>query len=143
MRSAMVILFLACSLAGMGSLYSVKRQTQLADPIAPKSVDRWPDQVAADGVVEVARPEVPLRLSVVGTLASITARESQNVSEGALLAELQNRSQIYQVALSAAEVAIAKAQLERLLMVSARETEGHGRHRGSKACPLAPGQGDV
>jgi HlyD family secretion protein len=114
MRSAMVILIVAGSLAGMGSLYSLKRQTQVADPIAPKSVDRWPDQVAADGVVEGARPEVPLRLAVVGTLASIVARESQNVSRGALLAELQNRSQIYQVALSAAEVAIARAQLERL-----------------------------
>lgn len=114
MRSAMVILIVAGSLAGMGSLYSLKRQTQLADPIAPKSVDRWPDQVAADGVVEGARPEVPLRLGVVGTLASIAARESQNVSRSALLAELQNRSQINQVALSAAEVAIARAQLERL-----------------------------
>ena len=41
-------------------------------------------------------------------------RESQKVSGGTLLAELQNRSQIYQVALSAAEVAIARAQLERL-----------------------------
>ena len=54
MRSAIVILIVAGSLAGMGSLYSLKRQTQLADPIAPKSVDRWPDQVAADGVVEGA-----------------------------------------------------------------------------------------
>ena len=36
------------------------------------------------------------------------------MSRGTLLAELQNRSQIYQVALSAAEVAIARAQLERL-----------------------------
>ena len=131
------------SLAGMGSLYSVKRQTQLADPIAPKSVDRWPDQVAADGVVEGARPEVPLRLSVVGTLASITARESQNVSEGALLAELQNRSQIYQVALSAAEVAIAKAQLERLLNGERAEKRKAMAAIEEAKRALCTGQGDV
>jgi HlyD family secretion protein len=114
MKSAMVLLIVAGSLAAMGSLYSLKQQTRLADPIVPTSVDRWPDQVAADGVVEGARPEVSLRLEVVGTLASIPARENQDVSRGALLAELQNASQVHQVALSAAEVAIAKAQMERL-----------------------------
>jgi HlyD family secretion protein len=114
MRSAMVILIFAGSLAGMGSLYSLKQQTKVSDLVVPRSVDRWPDQVAADGVVEGARPEVPLRFEVVGTLASIPARENQDVSRGALLAELHNGSQMHQVALSAAEMAIARAQMERL-----------------------------
>ncbi len=62
----------------------------------------------------VSLQEFPLRLAAVGTLASVAARESQRVSRGAVLAELQNRSQTHQVAPSAAEVAIARAQLQRL-----------------------------
>jgi multidrug resistance efflux pump len=114
MKSALVIVVVASSLAGLGSLYSLKQQSRIADRIAPTNIDRWPDQVAADGVVEGARPEVPLRLEVAGTLATIPARENQEVSRGTLLAELHNASQANQVALSAAEVVIAKAQLERL-----------------------------
>jgi HlyD family secretion protein len=114
MKSAMVIVLVAGSLAGVGSLYSLKQQSRIADRIVPANIDRWPNQVAADGVVEGARPEVPLRLEVVGTLAAISARENRDVSRGTLLAELHNASQVHQVALSAAEVAIAKAQMERL-----------------------------
>lgn len=114
MKSAMVIVLVAGSLAGLGSLYSLKRQSRIADRVIPANIDRWPNQVAADGVVEGARPEVPLRLEVVGTLAAIPARENHDVSRGTLLAELNNASQVHQVALSAAEVVIAKAQLERL-----------------------------
>lgn len=114
MKPALVTLILACSLAGMGSLYSLKQQTKLADSVVPRSVERWPNQVAADGVVEGPRPEVPVRLEVVGTLASIPVVENQGVSRGTLLAELHNASQMHQVAPSAAEVTIARAQMERL-----------------------------
>jgi multidrug resistance efflux pump len=114
MKSALVIAIVAGSLAGLVCLYSLSREARSAGSIAPKPVDRWPDRAAADGVVEGARPEVPLRFEVAGTLAAVHAREDRDVSRGTLLAELHNESQKHQIALSVAEVAIARAQLERL-----------------------------
>src|SRR4051794_7895129 len=104
MKSALVILIVAGSLVGLGGLYSMKVEAGPAGPVAPKPADRWPEQVAADGVVEGARPEVPLRPEVAGTLAAIPARENQDVPRGTLLAELTNDSRKHQVALSVAEV---------------------------------------
>ncbi len=114
MKSALVIVIVAGSLVGLGSLYSLKLEARPAGPIAPKPADRWPEQVAADGVVEGARPEVALRPEVAGMLAAIPARENQDVPRGTLLAELNNDSRKQQFALSVAEVAVARAQLERL-----------------------------
>src|SRR5262249_30227899 len=67
-----------------------------------------------DGVVEGARPESALRPDVAGTLAAVHVREGQRVKKGELLAELRNESQVNQVALATADLAIARAKLERL-----------------------------
>jgi multidrug resistance efflux pump len=85
-----------------------------ANPGVAKPVDRSDDRIAADGVVEGARPEAALRPDVAGTLAAIHVRESQRVKRGQLLAELTNETQSHQVALAEAELAIAKAQLAKL-----------------------------
>jgi HlyD family secretion protein len=73
------------------------------------------DQISANGVVEGARPEVGLRPEIVGTIAAIHFRENQQVEKGAVLVELVNEVHRQQVALSEAELAIARAELERLL----------------------------
>src|SRR3954469_24453793 len=114
MKSALVVVIVASSLAGLGGLSSLKQEPGSAGSVAVKPVDRWPDRVAADGVVEGARPEVSLRPEVSGILAAVYVRENQDVSRDTLLAELHNESQKHQIALSVAEVEIAKAQLERL-----------------------------
>jgi multidrug resistance efflux pump len=72
------------------------------------------DHVAANGVVEGARPEVALRSEIVGTIAAIYFRENGQVEKGELLIELANESQREQVALADAELAIARADLDRL-----------------------------
>jgi multidrug resistance efflux pump len=70
--------------------------------------------VAANGVVEGARPEVALRTEIVGTVAVVHARENQEVKRGDILVELENELQKEQVARAKAEVTIAKAELDRL-----------------------------
>jgi macrolide-specific efflux system membrane fusion protein len=68
------------------------------------------DRVAANGVVEGARPEVALRPEVAGTIAAIPYRENQKVAAGTILVELENSTQKHQLALSEAELAVARAE---------------------------------
>ena len=48
------------------------------------------DQVAANGIVEGARPEMGLRPEIAGILAVLHMRENREVQQGDLLAELHN-----------------------------------------------------
>jgi multidrug resistance efflux pump len=73
-----------------------------------------PDSIAANGVVEGRRSEVALRPEITGVLERVLAREGQSVRQGELLAELRNESQKKQVALARAELAVARADLDRL-----------------------------
>jgi multidrug resistance efflux pump len=82
-----------------------------AGPRLPASGE---SEVAANGVVEGARPEIALRPEVAGTLATLTVRENQEVTRGAVLAELRNEAPKAHVALARAELDQAQAQLERL-----------------------------
>jgi HlyD family secretion protein len=115
-KPLLLIALVGAALMGAGGLMTLKRDagTPSVDPDVARPVDRWPDQVVADGVIEGARPEVALRTEVAGLLAAVPARENEDVRRGALVAELQNASQTHQVALAAAEVAVAEAELERL-----------------------------
>jgi multidrug resistance efflux pump len=70
--------------------------------------------VAANGIVEGRRPEAALRSEIAAPLARVAVREGQAVKRGELLIELRNESQKQQVALARAELAIARADLERL-----------------------------
>jgi multidrug resistance efflux pump len=81
------------------------------DPGAP---GQRADHVAANGVVEGARPEVALRPEIDGTIAAIPFRENREVEKGELLVELANEGKRQRVALAEAELAIARADLDRL-----------------------------
>jgi RND family efflux transporter MFP subunit len=65
--------------------------------------------VAANGVVEGARPEVALRPETDGTIAAIPYRENREVTAGTILVELENSTQKQQIALAKAELAVARA----------------------------------
>jgi multidrug resistance efflux pump len=108
---------------GSGFLVALQREGgRINDPAldaAPTPPERKvvpfkPDRVAADGVVEGARPEVAIRPEVAGVLVSVHVREDQDVTRGSLLAELDNEIQKQRVALAKAELARARAQLDRL-----------------------------
>jgi multidrug resistance efflux pump len=79
-----------------------------------KAVAFHSDRVAADGVVEGAKPEAAIRPDVSGILAAVHVRENQDVTRGTLLAELENEVQKQKVALAVAELSRARSQLVRL-----------------------------
>ena len=115
MRSMLLVTLLIGSLAGLGGLFALRKGSEVIDPPAPEKAAAYrPDQVAADGVVEGARPEVAIRPDVAGTLGTVSVRVGQDVSRGALLAELENEIRKQTVALAAGELAKARAQFARL-----------------------------
>jgi multidrug resistance efflux pump len=80
----------------------------------PGAPSQRPDHVAANGVVEGARPEVAVRPEIIGTIADIPFRENGEVKKGEVLVELANATQRQQVALAEAQLVVARAELERL-----------------------------
>jgi multidrug resistance efflux pump len=124
MRTTLLIALVFAIVIGLGSLYALERGVGTVSPAVSKQAAAppaeakppafRPDQVAADGVVEGARPEVAIRPDVAGTLATIPVRENQDVSAGTLLAELENATPKQQVAVARAELTRARAQLDRL-----------------------------
>lgn len=114
MKRSLLGVLLLVSLGGLGGHYLLQAQSGLSTPPPPPAPSAEPDEVAANGIVEGARPEVGLRPEVAGTLARVHVVENQVVKRGELLAELHNDTQRHQIALARAELDLAKAQLERL-----------------------------
>lgn len=113
--SLLILLMAAIAAAGLGSQFYLSGDAH-SSPLDPggKPLEATLAQIAANGVVEGARPEAALRLEVAGVLAAVHVHEGQQVTRGAVLAELANDTQKHQVALAKAELAIARADLERL-----------------------------
>ena len=117
MRSTLLILLALGSLSGMVGLVMLRGVDGWTEPSVSRITpppSSWPDHLAANGIVEGARPEVALRPEVSGILETISIRENQDVTRGTLVAELRNEIQKQEVDLAAAEVKIAQAQLKRL-----------------------------
>lgn len=113
-----VLLLLVIAIGAMAVMLSQFYLTGVSQPTPrelsgqPVKVD--PDRIAANGVIEGAHLEAAIRFEVTGTLAAIHVREGQDVQRGGLLAELDNDTQKHHVALARAELATARADLERL-----------------------------
>src|SRR5262249_36006326 len=114
MRWAAVIAVAFGALAGIGARITFRSQAEASDPNAPR-VAYNPRDVTANGVVEGGGPGVAGRPEVAGTIVAIQFRENQEVKKGDVLVELQSATQKAQVLLARSEVAIAKANLERLI----------------------------
>ncbi|MBV8266268.1 MAG: HlyD family secretion protein [Planctomycetaceae bacterium] len=117
MRSTLLILLALGALSGLVGLVVLRGVDGWTEPSVSRITpppSSWPDHLAANGIVEGARPEVALRPEVSGILEAISIRETQDVTRGTLLAELRNEIQKQEVDLAAAEVKIAQAQLKRL-----------------------------
>ncbi|OAI42248.1 hypothetical protein AYO40_01950 [Planctomycetaceae bacterium SCGC AG-212-D15] len=76
--------------------------------------------VAANGIVEGARPEIALRPEVAGNIATIAFHENQLVKAGDLLVELRNDAAKCQVDLARASVAEARADYQQCKSESER-----------------------
>jgi multidrug resistance efflux pump len=122
----------AAVVAVAGSLLALRGRSQGKDVPGREPPGQRLDHVAANGVVEGARPEVALRPEVVGTIAAIHFRENQQVEKGELLIELVNEERREKVALAEAELATARADLERL-----HNGERAERRAALKACASA------
>lgn len=80
-------------------------------------LDRTPEPslIFASGRIEGATPEIELRPQLAGRIARVLASEGQTVNAGDVLLQLDDRQYRQESALADAELALAEAQLERLL----------------------------
>ncbi len=79
-------------------------------------------QVFALGRIEGATPEIPLRFEKEGRVVEVLVQEGQSVRQGTVLVRLDDAEHAHGVALAQAELALAQAQLERVIS-GAREQE--------------------
>jgi multidrug resistance efflux pump len=113
-----ILLVVVIAVGALAAVFSQFYLTGVSQPGLPQlggqpmQID--PDRIAANGVIEGAHLEAALRFEVTGTLAAIHVKEGQEVQRGTLLAELDNDTQKHHVALARAELAAARADLERL-----------------------------
>jgi multidrug resistance efflux pump len=114
MRTTLAVLVALGAVVSVGALLFLTSAAAPASGVRPPAGVYEEDEVAANGVVEGARPEVALRPEVAGTLARLAVRENHQVAPGAVLAELRNDAQKAHLALAQAELDQARAQLERL-----------------------------
>jgi multidrug resistance efflux pump len=121
MRKFVTIALALGIMTAAGARLALHGAPEAADPGRHRAPVYTPGWVAANGVVEGARPETALRPEVVGTVAAIKFRENEAVAAGAVMAELHNATQKHHVALARAEVHIARAELKRLRNGERRE----------------------
>ncbi|QDV34770.1 HlyD family secretion protein [Tautonia plasticadhaerens] len=115
MKAAIALALLLSATLGVASVATLKDVAAPAGSAAPEApMVRPSDVIAADGVVEGARPEAGLRPDVEGVLAALHVAENREVAGGELLAELRNDPQRERVSLAAAELEVARARLDRL-----------------------------
>jgi HlyD family secretion protein len=112
------ILLITLSLAGLagvcGRLLLVGMHAPTSEAASQAHLSAASTTVAANGIVEGGRPEAALRFEVGGRLAGLRVRENAQVEAGEVLAELDNAVQKHQVALATAELAHARAELDRV-----------------------------
>jgi multidrug resistance efflux pump len=114
MKAILLIMVPLAAAAGIGGGWALWHHTDRSDAGEPSAPAANPDWIAANGTIEGARPNVAIRSEITGTLATLNGREDQEVAQGQVLAELVNETHKHQVALAVADVAIARAQLDRL-----------------------------
>jgi multidrug resistance efflux pump len=114
MKATLAIPAVLVALVAVGGHLVSRGESGRSSPQEHKLPKSSLGNAAANGIVEGTRPEAALRPEIAGTIAVIHVRENQDVSKGTLLVELRNETQQQQVALAEADVAIAKAQLDRL-----------------------------
>jgi RND family efflux transporter MFP subunit len=109
MKILWLIPIVATTSVGLAGAFWLKGEPNRVEKRRPLVTE---DRVAANGIVEGARPEVALRPEVVGNIARIYFRENQVVQAGDLLAELCNDVPKCKVDLARAELNQARASAQ-------------------------------
>jgi multidrug resistance efflux pump len=116
-----------------GLAIDVQSHTPAARPErAPES-----SRIFAAGRIEGATPEIELRPQLAGRIVRVPVHEDQVVNEGDVLLEVDDREYVQETALAAAELALAEAQLSRLL------NGAHPRQRNEAEAMLRAKQSEL
>ena len=102
---------LVAVIGGMGIVIDFRSRVPVARPNQPSE----PALIYASGRIEGAAPEFELRPQVAGRVARVLVGEGQLVNQGDILLQLDDQQCRQEKALAEAELALAEAQLERLL----------------------------
>jgi multidrug resistance efflux pump len=115
MKTRAILLIGVSALLGLvGAMWPRLGSSQGPALLADTTRRPRPTSVAAEGIVEGARPEVPLRAEVQGTILRMLVKENQQVRKGDLLVELSNATQKGRLLLARAELDIARADRDRV-----------------------------
>jgi len=115
MKVTGILMIVLAILVGVGTHLALNYHAQSEDTGRHQALVDSPEVVTADGVIEGAQPEVAIRPEITATITAIPFRENQEVTKGSLLVELSNASLKQQVAVAQAQVAVAKAELEKIV----------------------------
>ncbi len=109
-----IVLGVVVGVAGRLALRGNAGSSEKDAAAAAARFDASADQVAANGTVEPARPEMALRPQTAGAITRLLVRENEQVAAGAVLAELSNETQKAQVLQARAKRDSALANLAKL-----------------------------
>jgi HlyD family secretion protein len=110
-KLVLIAVILVAAVATLGIVIDIQSSTPVVRP--GRSVD--PSQVFASGRIEGATAEIELRPQMAGRITQSPCSEGQVVNEGDLLLQLDDQQYRQEMALAAADLALAEAQLERLV----------------------------
>lgn len=94
---------------------SIGQRAKVVVPGAEAASPRRSGGIFAPGWVEGATDEVELRPETAGRVAEVKVREGEYVTRGQVLLSLEEEARRHDVDLAAADLALAEAELERLL----------------------------
>ncbi len=128
---ALGLIVAVAAVAAMGLVLDAQSRVAVVRPEAAEG----PSKIFARGRVEGATPEVDLRFRVAGRVAKVFVEEGQVVQRGQVLAQLEDDELRQEVAVAEADLALAEAQLQRLLngAHSEERLEAAARFRAKKA----------
>ncbi len=122
MLKFLALIMSIAAVVGLGMMID-EQSRHVLGPTAPLTAPATPvaqhtaqgPVIYAPGRIEGATPEIQLRPQTSGPVVALAVREGQWVEEGQLLLRLDSTTHHHQVALAAAELHLAEAQLERLV----------------------------
>jgi HlyD family secretion protein len=110
-RLVLTTVMLIVIVAALGVAIDIQSSAPVVRP--ERSTD--PSRIFASGRIEGATEEIELRPQLAGLITQAPVAEGQVVNQGDLLVQLDDQQYRQEMALAAAELALAEAQLERLV----------------------------
>jgi HlyD family secretion protein len=110
-RLLLTAVVLVAAVAALGVAIDIQSSAPVVRP--ERSADL--SQIFASGRIEGATSEIELRPQLAGRITQVPVAEGQVVNEGEILVQLDEQQYRQEMALAAADLVLAEAQLERLV----------------------------